>query len=511
METILNTLKEKKLDSVFYISITAVVLVVSWGIVNASSFSTITNFLFTFLETEFGWLYILSVSCFLGFSLFLAFSKYGKIRLGKDDEKPVFSNMSWFAMLISAGMGIGLVFFGVAEPATHFLHPPNIEVHAASKSAILLAIRTSYFHWALQPWSCYCVIALALAYFQFRKGAPALISSTFKPLLGNKVHGPIGKAIDILTIFATTTGIATSLGLGASQITGGLNFLFGIPQTASSEVIVIIIITLIYITTAIIGLNKGIKFIANLNIMLCLLLVTLVLIIGPTGKIMGMMTSSIGSYLENLLGMSFNTKVYTNPVWMGKWTLFYWAWFIAWAPFVGTFIARISRGRTIREFILGVLFVPCLVTFVWFAVFGTSAINLYFTGKAELLEHAVKNTSSAFFMVFSQYPLSMLISVITIFVICTFFITGGSSATFVLGMLSSKGDLYPKKKIQAIWGILQSCLAIVLLFTGGLATLQTASIAIAFPFTIIMIFICISVYKALREELQTEQKNLYKE
>jgi glycine betaine transporter len=496
----LKNREEKKIGFVFYGSAAVILAVVMWGILDKDSFTTVSNVLFVYLLTGFGWLYMLAVFSFFVFSLYFAFSDYGKIRLGKDDEKPAYSNKSWYAMLISAGMGIGLVFFGVAEPLTHFLNPPDILIKPGSTSAVLPALTTSYFHWAFEPWACYCVIGLALGYFQFRKGYPALLSSLFRPLLGDKIDGITGSLIDVLTVFATATGIATSLGLGAMQISGGLNFLFKTPMSPGTEIVIIILITFIYTVTALAGLDKGIKVIANINILLCIILVSLVLMIGPTGKILSMMVSGIGSYLNNFIGISLDTRTYTNPEWMGKWTFFYWAWFIAWAPFVGIFIARISKGRTIKEFVLGVVFVPSIVTFIWFAVFGISGINLYFQGRVDLIHQAVENTSSAFFIVFSQYPFSILISIIAILVICTFFITCGSTATFVLGMLSSKGNLNPQKRIKVVWAVLQSGLAIVLLLTGGLAALQKASIAVAFPFIIIMILVCISLYKELSRE-----------
>ncbi|WP_041667387.1 glycine betaine uptake BCCT transporter [Acetohalobium arabaticum] len=488
----------KKIGTVFYISLIITLIVASWGIFAPVHFEKVANSIFHFLTTNFGWLYLLAASSFVFFGIALASSRYGKVKLGKDDEEPEYDTLSWFAMLFSAGMGIGLVFWGVAEPISHFLHPP-VGAGGTAKAAEK-AMTYSFFHWGFHAWGCYSILAMTLAYFQFRKETPALISKTFKPLLGDKINGPLGKTIDILTVLATVAGVATSLGLGTIQINGGLNYLFGIPISSLVQVGIILLITVIYIVTAISGLDKGIKAIANLNLRVALILLVTVIIIGPTAKIFNMLTSGIGGYLSNLFNLGFNTRIYTNPDWMGSWTIFYLAWWIAWAPFVGTFIARISRGRTIREFVGGVLAVPSLASMIWFAAFGTSAINLNFTGSEKVVEAASKNVSTALFEIFAHYPLGFWISVVTIFLVFTFFITSANSATFVLAMISSKGDLNPTNKVKSVWGVVQAGLAIGLLISGGLEALQIASIAGAFPFAIIMILMCVSLYKSLREE-----------
>ncbi|MCK4260806.1 MAG: BCCT family transporter [Halanaerobiales bacterium] len=486
--------KNTKSNQVFYVSLVLIFAIVLWGLLLPENFEKIFTDLFNFLVGNFGWFYLLSMSSFVIFVIWIAFSKYGKIRLGKDDEKPEYSTISWFAMLFSAGMGVGLVFWGVAEPLNHFVNPLGIE--GGSAAAAEFAIRKSFFHWGLHPWANYAILALALAYMQFRKDKPGLISSIFIPLLGEeRATGPIGKVIDILAIFATVAGVATSLGMATLQMTSGLNFLFGIPETNLVRIIIIGIITVLFMLSALTGLDKGIKILSNANITLCGILMVLSLILGPTVLIINNLTNGIGTYLSTLVGDSFRI---TSEPWYGWWTIFYWAWWIAWAPFVGTFIARISRGRTIKEFITGVLLAPTLASFAWFAIFGTMGIN---TGMGVATE-AIKSTSTAFFVVMQQYPVGNIISFVAVILLSTFFVTSADSATFVLGMMSSNGVLNPTNKRKFIWGLVQSGLAVALMLAGGLKMLQTASIAAAFPFAFIMLFGMISIMKALKSEFK---------
>ncbi len=489
-------MKERKTSNqVFYISLVVVFAIVVWGLAAPGNFGKQAQGLFDFLVGNFGWFYMLSMSVFVVFSIWIAFSKFGKIRLGKDDEKPEYSTISWFAMLFSAGMGVGLVFWGVAEPLNHFVNPLAME--GGTAAAANFAIKKSFFHWGLHPWANYAILALALAYMQFRKDKPGLISSIFIPLLGEeRAAGPIGKFIDILAIFATVAGVATSLGMATLQMTSGFNFLFGTPETNLIRIIIIGVITILFMISAVTGLDKGIKFLSNVNISLCGILMVLGLIIGPTVLIINHLTNGLGMYLSSLVGDSLRI---TSEPWYGSWTIFYWAWWIAWAPFVGTFIARISRGRTIKEFISGVLLAPTLASFVWFAIFGVMGIN---TGL-DVATEAIKTTSTAFFVVMQQYPIGSIISFVAVILLTTFFVTSADSATFVLGMMSSNGKLNPSTGRKITWGIIQSGLAIALMLAGGLEMLQTASIAAAFPFAFVMIFAMISLVKALRKDLKT--------
>lgn len=496
----MNKTKQKD-NTVFYISLALSIAIVLWGIVAQENFSNFANSLLNFLTTNFGWSYLISMFIFVVFAIILAFSKYGDIKLGPDDSKPEYSTTSWFGMLFGAGMGIGLVFWGVAEPISHFVNPaPGIE--SGTLQAANFAMKSSFMHWGFHPWANYSIIGLALAYFQFRKNKPGLISSIFIPLLGEeKVNGPIGKLIDILAVFATVAGVATSLGLGTLQINSGLNFLFNIPETKLVQIGIIVVITILYIWTAVSGIDKGIKLLGDINLVLAFGLLILTIIIGPTLKVINSFTNGLGQYINSFISDSLHVEAFGDNSWLNSWTIFYWAWWIAWAPFVGTFIARISKGRTIREFIGGVILAPAVVSVVWFAAFGSMGINLVDKIGVEGLAAAASNPSTALFQVFSNYPLSTVLSLITVVLLGTFFITSANSATFVLGMLSSGGDLNPTAKKQFIWGVVQALLATSLLLAGGLEALQTASVAAAFPFIFVMLFAIVSLMKALKQEI----------
>jgi glycine betaine transporter len=488
-------MKKQNGQSVFYISLVVVLGIALWGIVSPESFGKQANGVFNSLTANFGWLYLISMFSFIIFCVSLAVSKYGAIRLGPDDSRPEYSYVSWFAMLFSAGMGIGLVFWGIAEPLNHYMS--SVAGEAGSTVAADFAIKKSFFHWGLHPWANYSVIALALAYMQFRKNKPGLISSIFIPLFGEKVvNGFVGKLIDILAIFATVAGVATSLGLGTLQINSGLNFLFGVPINTATNIIIIVVVTVLFMISAITGLDKGIKFLSNCNITLAGVLMVLGLIIGPTIMIINALTNGVGMYVADIVRDSFNVEAFGDNSFVKGWTVFYWAWWIAWAPFVGVFIARISRGRTIREFITGVLLVPALGSFLWFAIFGTMGINL----GPEVAAEAIQTTETAFFVVMNHYPLGKIISFVAVILLCTFFVTSADSATFVLGMMSQNGNLNPDTKRKIIWGIIQSMLAFALMLAGGLKVLQIGSIAAAFPFIFVMILAMFSLVKALKKD-----------
>lgn len=488
---------QKKSNQVFIISLAVLALIVIWGIALPTSFESAANASFSFLVGNFGWFYMISMSSFVVFSIWIAASKYGAIKLGPDDSTPDYSFGSWFAMLFSAGMGIGLVFWGVAEPMNHFVNPMALE--GGTAAAADFAIRKSFFHWGLHPWANYSVFAMALAYMQFRKNKPGLASSIFIPLFGEeRVAGPLGKTIDVIAIFATVAGVATSLGLGALQINSGLNYLFGLPENNFIIFVIVAIVTFLFMLSAVTGLDKGIKFLSNLNVAIATVLVFAAMLIGPTLLILNTFTNGLGLYLQDLVRDSFQINPYGNNEWYGWWTIFYWAWWIAWAPFVGTFIARISRGRTIREFVAGVIMAPTLASFLWFAVFGSIGIN---TGL-EVATEAITSTSTAFFVVMNEYPMGSIISFVAVCLLCTFFVTSADSATFVLGMMSSNGNLNPSTKRKLTWGVIQSGLALVLMFASanGLGMLQTASIVAAFPFAFVMLFGMASLIKALQSE-----------
>lgn len=488
----------KKVSISFYITLAAVILAVGYGVIAPKHFEEITTAVKNFIADSFGWYYLLTVSMLFFVSVFLIFSPLGRMRLGKDSDRPQFSMVSWLAMLFSAGMGIGLVFYGAAEPLSHYAVSPATAT-PETKAAYKEAMRATFFHWGFHAWAVYGMTALALAYFQFRKGQPGLISATLRPIFGNKVDGHLGTVIDVFAIFATVFGVATSLGFGAVQINAGLHYLFGIPVGFISQLVIIAIVTVLFLISAWSGLGKGIRILSNANMVLALALLFFVIALGPTLLIFNMFTDSIGGYLENLIRMSFRTAPLTpeNRLWLNDWTLFYWAWWIAWSPFVGMFIARVSKGRTIREFMIGVLVVPTVLSAIWFSAFGTTAIE---TQKAGIIDLASKASELAIFEMFSGLPWSFAISMIAVLLIISFFITSADSATFVLGMQSSNGSLTPPNNLKIIWGIIQSSIAVILLFVGGLGALQNVIIIAALPFSIILIMMIVSLFKSLKEE-----------
>ncbi len=484
--------------TVLYVSLLLTFLFVIWGAAFPANLDLVAGSALNFLTTNFGWLYLVAVFFVLIFVIGLAFSPYGKIKLGKDDEKPEFSTPAWFAMLFTTGMGIGLVFWSIAEPMYHYMSPPYGE--GGTAEAAETAMRYTFFHWGLHPWAVFALVGLALAYFQFRKGMPALISSVFQPILGDKVHGPIGQAIDILAVFATVFGLGTSLGLGTMQINTGLNLLYDIPNSNTVNILIIVVITAVFTLAAVLGIEKGIKFIANNTVRLALLIMFFLLFFGPTRQIVNLLTNTLGDYFQNLIYMSLWTDPINEAGWISGWTVFYWAWWIAWGPFVGQFIARISRGRTIREFIIGALVAPTAFSFIWLAIFGGTALNLDIIGGAGIGEAVSDNIASALFVTLGNFPISTITSFLAIILIAAFFITSADSGTFVVAMLTSGGNQEPTRKLKAAWGILLGGVAAVLLVAGGLGALQTASIASAFPFMLVMLVMCYSLLKGFSQD-----------
>ncbi|MEI2663211.1 glycine betaine uptake BCCT transporter [Rossellomorea sp. LJF3] len=486
----------KRISNVFWITVILVVASVAYGAIAPKSFEDVTAKMQAFITSTFGWYYLILVTVIVIFCVFLIFSPMGTIRLGKPDEKPEYTRGTWFAMLFSAGMGIGLVFWGAAEPLSHYMTPPTAE--GGTDQAIKEAMRYTFFHWGIHAWGIYAIVALALAYSKFRKDEPGLISATLKPIFGDKMNGPLGTIIDVLAVFATVVGVATTLGFGAAQINGGLSYLLDIPNNFTVQAIIIGIVTVLFMMSAWSGLSKGIKYLSNTNMVLAVLLLVLVFFIGPTLLILNMFTDTIGAYIQNIASMSFRIAPLNEEhrTWINGWTIFYWAWWISWSPFVGIFIARVSRGRTIREFLIGVLLLPALVSFFWFAVFGTSAIEVQQAGAAL----SDLKTEEVLFAVFNGFEWSTILSVIAITLIGTFFITSADSATFVLGMQTTYGSLTPPNYVKLTWGLAQSTVALILLYSGGLQALQNALIVAALPFSVIMALMMVSLYKSLNQE-----------
>lgn len=490
--------KSNKTSSVFTISLILTILVALWGILSPASMGDAANAAFQWLTVNFSWFYLAVMFAFVLFVLYLALGTYGKIKLGKDDSVPEHSNLSWFAMLFSAGMGVGLVFWGAAEPLLHYLNPnPIYGIEAGSAQAGEFALFASFMHWGIHPWAAYAIVALPMAYMQFRYNKPALISSGLIPLIGEDgARGPIGNLVDILAIIATVAGIGTSLGLGALQINAGLNHIFGVPQNNFVVAIIIIIATVLYVGTAVTGIDKGISFIANANIVIAGGIMAVLFIIGPTRNILENFVGVLGQYIYRIVPDSLALSAWGDNSWIYGWRVFYWAWWIAWAPFSGAFIARISKGRTIKEFVLGSTVVPALGSFVWFAIFGTLGINQ----GSEFAQRATQTTEGAIFYVLETVPFGRILSLVIIVLVFTFFVTSANSGTYALGMMSESGTLNPSKKSLFLWGILMAVVAFGLLLAGGLEVLQTASIVAAFPFIFVMISLMISLVKGLSME-----------
>ncbi len=494
----------KKISKVFFITIALIIIAVGYGAIAPESFEAVTTSAKNFVASTFGWYYLVLMSFMVALAIFLLLSPYGKIRLGKDHERPQFSTVTWIAMLFSAGMGIGLVFYGAAEPLSHFaVDSATEELNTAA--AFKEGLRQSYFHWGLHIWAMYGVVALSLAFFQFRKNEPGLISATLKPIFGDKMNGPWGILVDVLAVFATAFGVATSLGFGAVQINAGLNHLFGITIGIQSQFIIVAVVTVLFIASAWTGLSKGIKYLSNMNLVVAFILLALVVILGPTLLIFNMFTETFGGYLSNLIEMSMRTAPLDEGrrAWLDGWTIFYWAWWIAWAPFVSMFIARVSRGRTIREFLVGILVAPTLLGAFWFAAFGSTAIDVQMSGVVDLSQFSTELT---IFEMFDAMPWSLLLSVIAIILIASFFITSADSATFVLGMQSTNGSLTPPNNVKLIWGLIQSTIAVILLSVNGLTALQNTIIIAALPFSFVMWLMVVALIKALKAEMLLMKK-----
>ena len=495
-----NLTNKKTNNTVFLLSLLLTGGITLWAVAFNESFTVVSDAIFDFLTVKFGWLYMLAMIFFVVFAIVIATSKWGKIRLGDDDSKPEYSTVSWFAMLFGAGMGVGLVFWGISEPISHYVSPMS-GLEAGSPEAAEFAMRSCFMHWGIHPWANYSIIGMALAYFQYRKHKPGLISTVLEPVLGEK-NTWLKHAVDVLAVFATVAGVVTSLGLGVLQINSGLNYLFGVPSTLMIQIIIIAIISVIYIWSAVSGIDKGIKLISDANLYIALALMAVSVIVGPKIEIINTFVNGMGGYLGNFLKDSFGISPYGDNSWVFAWRIFYWSWWIAWAPFVGVFIARISKGRTVREFIAGVVLAPTIGSLVWFAIFGAMGLNLGATGalSMEAMAEVAATPEVGLFVVMQKYPLGMILSLVSLVLLCTFFITSANSGTFVLSMLTSDGALNPPNSKKVLWGVVQSVLAIGLLIAGGLKPLQVISIAAAFPFILIMLSTCVSLVKVLRQE-----------
>ncbi|MGI8985733.1 MAG: BCCT family transporter [Nocardioidaceae bacterium] len=482
---------------VFYVSVGISLVFVLAGVLLTKPFNKALATTVGWIIESLGWFYLLVTAFFLVFVLFLAFSKYGKLRLGGPDEKPEFGRFAWFAMLFQAGMGIGLLFWGVAQPLLHYRTPPFGQEEPGSSEAAALGLQFSFFHWTLHPWAIYAVVGLAVAYFSFVRGTNSLrISSVFRPLIGDRVDGPIGKTIDVISIIATLFGVAVSLGLGTLQINAGLGEAFGVPMGIPVQMIIIAVTAAGYMLSASTPIEKGVNFLSQTSIVLAVVLLAYVVVVGPTILQLNAFTQGIGDYITGLVPMSLQMNAFEPTPWLGTWTIFSWATWVAWAPYVGAFIARISRGRTIREFLLGVMVAPSLFSMVWFAVFGATAIDLDERIDGRISDAAREDAAVALFTFLREYPLFMATAILALFLIWIFFVAGADAGTIVLGSMSS-GVLEPNRLNKLTWGAIMGALAAILLLADGLDGLQNGAILAATPFAVIMVFMCWSLYRAL--------------
>ena len=482
--------------NVFLSTVAIIVIFLAVVVLAPNSFELMTQQLNQWVTDSFSWFYVLSVAIFLILLIYIALSDMGKIKLGPDHSQPAYSNASWFAMLFTAGMGIGLMFFGVAEPVMHYVSPPTGDGETIQSAQT--AMRVTFFHWGLHAWAIYTVVGLSLAYFAYRHNLPLKIRSSLYPIIGKKIYGPLGDAVDTFATIGTVFGVATTLGFGVTQINSGLNYLFGIEQAPSTQVILIIVVSAMASMSVFLGLDKGIKRLSELNLVLALILLLFVFFASSSIYLLQTTIQNTGQYISNLFSMTFNLYAYQPNGWIGGWTIMYWAWWISWSPFVGMFIARVSKGRTIREFIVGVLLIPTGFTLIWMGFMGNAALySILHEANHSLVLAVQRDSSVALFEFLHSLPFSSVMSLLATFLVMLFFVTSADSGALVADYLTAKSENSPTWQ-RLFWTVLMAVLAIVLLLVGGLSALQSATMMSALPFTFILLFICWGLLKALR-------------
>jgi choline/glycine/proline betaine transport protein len=489
---------------VFFTSVIIIIIIITLTLLfkdGAEEYFTATQ---DFVANKAGWFFILSINIFLIFMVYLAFSQFGQLRIGGQNAKPEFKTMSWFAMLFSAGMGIGLLFWSISEPIYHFLTPPMAE--GGTAEAAKEAMKFTFLHWGFHAWAVYALVGLSLAYFSYSRGLPLTIRSIFYPYLGDKIYGKIGDAIDIFAVLATLFGLATSLGMGVQQIAAGLHHLFGIDSDVQTQIFLIAGITAIATISVVLGVDKGVRVLSEWNMRIAVFFLLIVVILGPTIFIFKSFVQNTGNYLSGFLEVATWTESYTGSNWQNAWTVFYWGWWISWSPFVGMFIARISKGRTVREFILGVLLVPSVVTFFWISTFGSTAVHQALLGDNSIVNAVNENVATALFVFLEDYPFSFILNIIAIILIAGFFVTSSDSGSLVVDNLTSGGKIDAPVGQRIFWAIAEGSVAAVLLVGGGLQALQTATIVTGLPFAMILIIMCFSLYKGLIEDIKKLKK-----
>nr|WP_320024002.1 BCCT family transporter [uncultured Acetobacterium sp.] len=501
------------LDSaVFIISAIICFGFILWGALDNNSLSLVLGQVLSATVSNWGWLYEAGVLFFVVFCFALALSKYGKIKFGKDDDQPEFSNFSWFSMLFGAGMGIGLIYWSVAETVSHFLSGPAYAGASGSAQAAEWSMAISFLHWGISPWAIYVVVGIPMGLVIFRKGLPALVSSCFYPILGDRIYGPIGKFIDIVALCITFFGVSTTVGLGTMELGAGLSFNYGFSMNNETYIIILIIVAATYLASACLPIDKGIKVGSDISMIACLGLLLFVFLIGPTKFILDNFVNASGLYVQNFIRMSTWTDPVEQAGWLNSWTIFYWAWWISWAPFVGIFIAKISKGRTIKEFVFAGIVVPALFDMIFFAVFGSTAIHFELEAATKgLIETAITtDVASGIFVLFHQFPLSEVTVLVILFVVFTFFVVSTDSATIVLGMLSSGGNDSPRTSLKLLWGVALAFSAGILIIMGGLQSVQTIAIVAVFPFIFIMFAMCYSTIRMVRQDPLMQAEEAFK-
>jgi glycine betaine transporter len=487
---------------VYSISVAIILIVTLIAGIFPKPFGTYAQSLYSVITNTFGWLFLVIIFILDIFLISLAVSRYGRFKLGDDNEEPEFSLMSWIGMLFSAGLGVGIVFWGVAEPLSHYLHSPfPSKASGESAASARLAMGYTFFHWGISQWSIFAIAGLTVAFFQFRKKRDGLISTAMEPVFGESYKRPIRNIIDILAIIATVMGIATSIGLGIMQISGGLHHVYGVPNNNFTKIGITLLMVIIFLGSAITGLNRGVKWLSNINIGLGAVLLVFILIFGDLRFILESYTLAIGDYLRHFVEYSLRISPYTgNNAWIQQWTVFYWAWVISWSPFIGGFVARVSRGRTIREFVICVLIVPPLISFTWIAAFGGTALKIALTQNDNIAQLVDKDYTIALFELLSKFPMADITSALAIALIYIFIITSADSTTHIVASMATGGLTHPKTIHKVIWGVLIGAVSIAMTLAGGLTSLQTASVVTGLPFSIILLLMVFSIMKALRRE-----------
>ncbi|GHC91233.1 BCCT family transporter [Nocardiopsis terrae] len=499
-----DTTERRTVGVVFWASLSISALFVVWGVAAPEHQTATMDSALNWITSSFGWAYLLLPLLLLALLTGLACSRYGRIRLGSDEDRPEFATHTWIAMILCTVMGIGLVSYGIAEPISHFTTPPHGLAEAGTPGAAVLALQYSFYDWGLHAWAIFAIFGLALAYSMHRKKRPGLVSALFRPLLGRHADGPLGKAIDVFTVFATLFGTTTSLGLGALQIDNGLNRLLGTPTGITTQVVIVVVVTALFSLSAASGIKRGIRYISEINLSVAAVLFLFVLLLGPTAFLISLLLESFGQYGGDFLLMSLRGPAFGDTEWLQGWTYFMMAWWVSWGAFVGLFLARISRGRTIRQFVLVVLGMPSLAFFAWFSVFGGSAIDLDLNHGTDIAGATAADLNSAFFATLAEFPIPSVTTALVVILAVLFFVSGADANTYVLGMLTTHGSIRPRTPILLLWGAMTGALAIILLFSGGLNALQQTVIVASAPFLVIIVGVVVSFCRDLRSEERAE-------